>query len=157
MSISDSELLINSKDNIIEKKCPICYDNSVSYVNLKCSHQICLSCFMNSINHILVKCPLCRDIIIEAEPILKTFNQLLTDTNTLVTQNEELCSLNSDKNRKISDLMDIIEEKEQKIDEYKNIIKLKDNKMDEYKDLLLESHKNSISLLNKLLKYIIPE
>lgn len=58
-----------------QNKCPICLENYDSNVNLKCKHKVCIRCFLKNIIHLNTKCPLCRDVIIETEPILIKFNE----------------------------------------------------------------------------------
>lgn len=120
--------------------CPICYESCTSYVNLKCNHKMCLSCFMTNINHININCPLCRSVIDESRPILDSFNEYLSENHNLLIKSVEL----KDKND------ELIEE----INELNDIITQKDEKIDKYNDLLIESNKNSIDLLNKLLEFL---
>lgn len=137
MSVSDSELITTSNFND-NNACPICYDFAHSSVNLRCGHKLCLECFIKSVNTINIKCPLCRDLVTEAEPILTTFNKLLHETNLLMLKIEEQATN--------------IELKDNLIDTLRDILKEKDDKIEEYRETLLETNKQNITLLNRLLE-----
>lgn len=142
MNAEKVELLTTTTNIEEEVQCPICYDESGSdsYVTLKCSHKFCLACFMKNINYINVKCPLCRDLIIEAEPILETYNHLLQQTNNLTMYNNHLLAIDNEKTEEIEELKEKLENKEKKIDEYRT--------------LLIQSTSDSSKLLDKLLKML---
>ena len=81
--------------------CPICLENSNSFVTLECKHNLCLHCFQQCISHALVKWSLCRKNIPE-------INNFIKYINNLKTQIEEL-------EDNITDIRDEIEELQEQI------------------------------------------
>ena len=81
--------------------CPICLEDSNSFVTLECKHKLCLHCFQQCISHALVKCSLCRKNIPE-------INNFIKYINNLKTQIEEL-------EDNITDIRDEIEELQEQI------------------------------------------
>ena len=54
-------------DNVIEGKCPICYDSKELNEKFKCSHLVCNDCFKNHLKSdgIKIVCGLCRSSVNE--------------------------------------------------------------------------------------------
>jgi peptidoglycan hydrolase CwlO-like protein len=63
--------------------CPICLEDSKSFVTLECKHNLCLHCFQQCISHNLVRCSICRKNIPEINNILKYINILKTQIEDL--------------------------------------------------------------------------
>ena len=63
--------------------CPICLENSKSFVTFECKHYLCLQCFQQCISHNLVKCSMCRKNIPEINNFLKYINNLKTQIEDL--------------------------------------------------------------------------
>jgi len=70
--------------------CPICLENSKSFVTFECKHNLCLHCFQQCISHNLVKCSMCRKDIPEINNFLKYINNLKTQIEDLEDRLEEL-------------------------------------------------------------------
>ncbi len=81
--------------------CPICLENSKSFVTFECKHNLCLHCFQQCISHNLVKCSMCRKDIPEINNFLKYINYLKTRIENLENN--------------ISDIIDEVEELQEQI------------------------------------------
>lgn len=60
-SISDAILLLKQKiDEGLKEECCICFSNTATYSNRKCSHCICKNCSESILDYNIFNCPLCR-------------------------------------------------------------------------------------------------
>ena len=81
--------------------CPICLEDSKSFVTLECKHNLCLDCLQQCISHNLVRCSICRKNI-------RQINNILKYINILKTQIEDL-------EDNLSDVRDKVEELEEQV------------------------------------------
>jgi predicted nuclease with TOPRIM domain len=81
--------------------CPICLEDSKSFVTLECKHNLCLHCFQQCISHNLVRCSICRKNIHQINNILKYINILKTQIEDLEDN--------------LSDVRDKVEELEEQV------------------------------------------
>ena len=140
MSVSDSELITSNLKEDTNNICPICYNSIESSVTLRCSHKLCLFCLIKSINHINIKCPLCRDLLIEAQPIIETYNNLIINKEELII--------------KVSDLNISNIEKDEIIKYQQNEIIQKNKIIDLYRDMNIDSHNQYINIADKLVSQL---
>ena len=57
-------------------RCPICFNDTSSYVILSCNHKVCVSCFINMINGDDYRCMICRDRFFQSS---NTDDEMLSD------------------------------------------------------------------------------
>ena len=55
-----------------DDECPICYNEMKKPVTMSCGHSICVRCFPRCVLERSLSCPLCRQIVYDVSPALRS-------------------------------------------------------------------------------------